>query len=817
MVDADSEADVHPFFPSPSGWDGGGVPTPIHTEGQPEASDGGEGCPQRPEGHGGVGGSPRVESGKPVEASTGVEVHGSVRRKCDVDSGTTVGEDAGAGKDNELEVNLLKRIEPPARFAARDMTQCGYEVTRRTQSLLPAYACFSTLRGVMDVAGTEAPLREWGRSSACGLEPRNADKRRKERALFAVSAIETLKPEILKQWLSLEHWATVEVIVDIRAFQERVLGGDAQAGTGDHVKVEDEEKTSRISRLHREDLCAKGYLRRIHSAYMCCTIFSVWKSDGVSLRLIWNGVPFNARCKRPPPFTITNYRDMLAKLLAPEVYAYICFDFQTWFAQIAPHREVARYFATKIGRTVWGLTGIPMGWSWACVIAQYLTQAFARAVLSRLKLERSEVVVEFCIDNTIIAFRRIQGRPAVSSEELLEVMRVVQTVADEMNIRIKASATEIGERVEWLPYVLDAGSKRAHFKTSFKEKLEACRSEAQVRAQRGAPCALIEVWRTVGLVLFALYAAMLPLSRLRNSIRWMASVARSVESDREWLTQTRSFEYWEEVRSAADAAAQTAEEGIRPPPLREDVETKIRAWFVSDAATSGNCSFVSFSPEQVTVRSWTAPLGARIETLELEAHLRALSHVMQQAEGPGLFLGYGDNVVALAAQRRGYSMIAPTHLAAQVEVCAEALRSRGQMLLAPYVESKACLADVWTRRAEPVDRTFPACVSCPYVPGAPCECTLRQLRTLAKDEGLWDRTCEAWKERERYRTHGCLSEGSSRWSWWQEAPEFEMRPLSMAGEATSRRVDYEEDETLGNARPDPGVTPGAGGPPACVR
>ena len=151
---------------------------------------------------------------------------------------------------------------------------------------------------------------------------------------------------------------------------------------------------------------------------------------------------------------ILPYSLMLAILLEPGVLSYACYDFRTWFLQITVVTEVAEHFACRFPNgEIFRVCGVPMGWSWACAIAQALTQAFARAVIAELGSTRRQVTLAFCIDNTIWAIRDACVEPAA-------IMAAVTRVAAGFGIRLKDSATELGASVDWLPYVPRGTSAR---------------------------------------------------------------------------------------------------------------------------------------------------------------------------------------------------------------------------------------------------------------------------------------------------------------------------------------------------------------------
>jgi len=450
--------------------------------------------------------------------------------------------------------------------------------------------------------------------------------------------------------------------------------------------------------------------------------------------MIWNGVPFNALCVKSPELTITAYHRMLALMLEPDVHSFLCFDFRTWFVQIQVTEEVAGFFACRFPQgDLYTVAGVPMGWTWACAIAHALTQAFARLVMSEMGLTRAQVTMEFCIDNTIFAIRDKN----VSASELWAA--VLRTAA-RLGIVLKESATEMGTEVDWLPYRLSLRSRSATFKASYREKLMALRATAQQDSAE-----LLAVWRAVGLLLFSLYAARVPFTRARDILRWLGAHAPSPEDKEAWLTPVR-FPLWDLVHSLLDELCAMV---IKPPPLPS---SRCDAWFVSDSAGGhgGNNVFILFSRTTTSLCVWPRR-DEDIASSELRAHIAGAVAALEFVSVGSTLVGFGDNVVALSAQRRGYALWANASLADETEGLARRLEAHRVYLASPYVPSAACLADVWTRGAKSGRTSWPACaVGHALQPGVLCGCAEKNLRNAAPEAAMWSRTFHAWLQQPQW-------------------------------------------------------------------
>jgi hypothetical protein len=196
------------------------------------------------------------------------------------------------------------------------------------------------------------------------------DEQSLQDAPFAEALFDTVDVRRIRSWFTVDEWKLVEVLVDVRSFEERVL----LPGWREVVKGVSPCGRSRLTKKQVADLIAKGYVMSSRDCRFTCTSFAVWKSDHTHARFIWNGTRFNATCNKPPNFSITPLDAMLSKLLRPGVRFYISFDFTTWFCQLVCDPEVSKYFGVQLGMGPrHAVRGLPMGFSWACNIAHSIT------------------------------------------------------------------------------------------------------------------------------------------------------------------------------------------------------------------------------------------------------------------------------------------------------------------------------------------------------------------------------------------------------------------------------------------------------------
>ena len=116
--------------------------------------------------------------------------------------------------------------------------------------------------------------------------------------------------------------------------------------------------------------------------FVLCYLFAIARGDGSGLRLIYDGRPLNANCRRPPHLVLRNLREELKQLFsfANGTHA-VSLDFSTWFVQLCPRECMRRFFGCAHNKQhgLHYVTGLPMGWAWAPILAQLASRAVVRA------------------------------------------------------------------------------------------------------------------------------------------------------------------------------------------------------------------------------------------------------------------------------------------------------------------------------------------------------------------------------------------------------------------------------------------------------
>ena len=577
-------------------------------------------------------------------------------------------------------------------------------------------------------------------SKQAGLPPgssRLIRRRPPPDAQIARAVFETLDPAVLRPWMLEAEWEIVGTITDPQKFRRDVLLDDFAALLPAARPSPGAQRSQ--ANLFRK-LEEAGYLVRLGAPTagepppspppLPCGVFLVPKSDGLTWRMIWNGIEFNAVCAAPPHTPIRPLEEQLRVLLDERVHSFLAFDFQTWFCQLQVHAEIKEWFATRGPDGNWFLVrGVPMGWAWACSIAHTLTMAFTRAVCESAGLTIGvDLVVEHCIDNTIFGVIAKVDPKALYDDH-------VRPTAARFGIVLKDSATEHGPTVDWLCYKLSAESHRAEFKDAYVGKLRQAQAQCR-RPDHRKSWSLAEVWSLAGLAVFSAYAARSPLTQHRPLIEWLAA---SVPQDHaEWSVGRTAKDFAAVWRVLWDALSRLTGVQITPPP---PIRGPVLAWSVSDAALSSRREElnvnITFTPAGTTLCVYPCAADAIAER-ELCA---ALAGQPQRHRDAGLVVMFGDNTTANAALRRGWALWSAE--SERLEEITEGMEAAGVCRLVYYVPTDKCIADAWTRPFEGRKTgVFHQRRTCdhPFEVGRICTCVEQWLR----DTGAPSERLDAW-------------------------------------------------------------------------
>ena len=452
-----------------------------------------------------------------------------------------------------------------------------------------------------------------------------------------VPAVETLKWSEILPYISPVRRRVVEVILKNKAFLQLALRDPAALPGPDAIK-----KASMPVHI-QEEMIGLGYVYPPkQEPVSACPIFLVPRSDG-KFRVIWDGRSLNAACHAPPPFHFRSLTEQLAALLDPSIAAFITLDFQSWFVQIKPHRSVARFFATRLKSGVWILAGLPMGWAWAPVIAQFVAEGFIHRLEGFLP---SSLVIFVYIDNVIIAI------PRNFLHKIDEFVATIKHQASLCGIVIKKSSWEIGKTVTWLGTEISARDHRFRIKPEFVKKLEPVWNTV---TSQGSWFASRRTWYVLlSCLIHLVFTSQDSLCMIHQAIEWMSMLGKETHVKTDWEDLVcppeglRPFLGAEMHSRLANVWRQIPPE-IRPFPMRavgfSDASEWARAWAIH--TPSGMFAVVSLNerPDK-SIFHW-----------ELLAMIEGQGALIDLAPPESSFLWFGDNTAALFVSQRGLSCV----------------------------------------------------------------------------------------------------------------------------------------------------------------
>lgn len=453
--------------------------------------------------------------------------------------------------------------------------------------------------------------------------------------------VETVDVESLLPWvLEGDRWI-LEAMCSWGCFVRHVLGSEGElAGVVDARLV-----NVSASRLRR--MVELRYVRRIRigssvKGGVACAVMFVPKDDEFD-RLIWNGIPLNRRCRRPPPVAFVPIHEMLRALGTSRVVWALSYDFATWFIQLRVHPDVQRVFLVRCqDGSLWRITGVPMGFAWAPVVAQVIAESIVAEALRRIDDERVRAFIY--IDNVMLFFEGDCDSSFVES-----VDRVFRQVCAEAGAVLKESAFVSGVQQDWLGIELVVGQSRAQLRRRFCEKVAALwdvlRDESAVELQVW--------WRMCALVVRSLWVTARPLATVGDVMSWMSRKAKEMQEGRVgWRTKV---DMWSLARRQLAAVVDWVRLGGS---FRIVVPAdRVIACGVSDAASAGAArGFVFRVGRRLRmVRMANDDDGPHINVLEFQAAVAGIKEVWQSCTESGWLVWGSDSMVAMGWIRLGWS------------------------------------------------------------------------------------------------------------------------------------------------------------------
>ncbi len=504
--------------------------------------------------------------------------------------------------------------------------------------------------------------------------------------------VETIKWEELSRFVPEERWEIISVILDPVKFREKVLEG---------VSSPNLLKGRRpvLPLWVQKQIISLGYVRRAHRGCKCsCPIFCVPRPDG-KLRLIWDGRNLNSICRSPPHFHLHTTLDHVRKLFQSHIKCLYSFDMKTWFVQLAPHHRVAEYFGTIMHDGLYILVGLPMGWSWAPVVAQFSAEGIATAIAEALPDLKLHGIVIVYIDNLIL------GLPERLASQKDLVVNKVSKVCERLGAVIKKGSEFWGTVVEWLGLEINCERQVFRLKESFIEKmkkfhiLETPWSDL-LRSYRWwyslLSSIVYSVWNTQG-----------DLNGLWEVVWFMSILARNLRSNASGWDDVVYFVPPSIQSLIVEKMKSILSNSWQSPPLGIE-NTVLRAVGISDASNL-SLAWGSHSEKMMKLSISFCPCSTEhvIFERELKAMILGQTEVIRELPPNSRVRWLGDNMGALFVSRRSLSCVWKVN--SWLEKL-HALKATHQVVVEyEFVPSELNIMDTPSRTGRSLSISAPAC------------------------------------------------------------------------------------------------------------
>jgi hypothetical protein len=623
---------------------------------------------------------------------------------------------AGAGDHDEVasgmtRVRALEVIDPsrPGKAAYVYDTPLMRELTHTLRydcnpvALSVRAVCMAKARSPDEATKQAKAEASWG---GTGVRPQAQE------TTFNPPAVETIKWDAVMPELDPSERYVTEVILSYDMFLQRALGGREPKPNADRSASRScRGMSDRWTRELRELMYVRAPTPGTVPAVVC-PLFAVDRTDG-KLRLIFDGRELNDMIVRPPRTRLGPIGDELASMCHDDnVQHLVTLDFKSWFVQLAPDQRVADVFfrssLQEYGDVV--VTGLPMGFAWAPVIAQSVATAFTRVVVRDVLPE----VVVYCqhvyIDNIIFGVKTAADAERVKSK--------CEEVAAKWGIVIKSSSWEVGPSVTWRGVVVDAARGQARLVDRFVLKVQ----EAVAAAQKVAwDLRISDTIPIISCLIYATYVRDMPLASLVEPLRLLSRLAASLQKDD---IDPAHRQRWS--RAAAMKAEEMAKSlGEWWTPLRRGAgKEHPRLTGISDAAgpsedgTSRCWAYAYHSQDRMVLHVEDIGDEKDIFTLELKAMIEGVIDAGEPdtSDGPSGSLHWScDNLRALFVLNRGWSALWSANQ--MLMSWHDKVKTKYDTISAAYVQSACNVVDPFTRATQPGRREAPAC---PTHPGTDC-------------------------------------------------------------------------------------------------
>ena len=474
---------------------------------------------------------------------------------------------------------------------------------------------------------------------------------------------------------------TIKAFTDYETF-ERVVLGDKYEG---NVHATLRCPVERVRELRR-----KRYVQRLRRALpnsFACRLFWVAKSDGVHDRTIFNGIPWNAAVREPHPTRVEPVHKMLTDLTEPGIEAYAAFDLTTFFVQLKCESRVAGTWIVRLADgSLWRVTGVPMGISWAPAVAQAVALALVRVFVRGLpdRLREGLVTSKVYIDNIIFALRDAKCLPELAAR--------FRAFATSQGAVLKEADTVLGAEVDWLGVVIRAGTREMRLRPRFLNALEAA---GAVLKRSDAPAMSVRAWwRLIALAVYARWVRQDGLESLLIPLRWLSRAANELSTGTlSWSSGVRPW-------AGVDGALLAAYAAVAEPFVHWCPPARVLLVGESDAASTGFLAMVivNTSTKEVFIARLRRARDVHINESEFEAAACGFRDaVRHSAARNGTILWRTDNTTTVSWLQRQWA--SAWHLNETLSILRKLQRAANLRLLISHIAGKICTPDVLTRCA----------------------------------------------------------------------------------------------------------------------
>lgn len=508
-------------------------------------------------------------------------------------------------------------------------------------------------------------------------------------------AVETVRWSVILPFIAEERRDIVECALDPTRFRERVLLPE-----GDRNPEGQPCRPPRMPHYLQDDMISQGYVYkpRTKIAHQC-PVFLVPRPDGRA-RVIWDGRTLNELCRKPPPFHLRHIGEHIKILLSPKIKLFIVLDMTSWFVQLKPHPSVSSFFGTRLYCDDFIMAGLPMGWAWAPIIAQFSAEGMANCILSRLNFTLLTAV--HClvyIDNIILALEE----DAVGSVEA--ILSAIRKACEDAGAAIKPDSLRVASRVEWLGTEVDALSHQFRIKASFIEKLKKAIAETLPPSEGVSVVLPIRTWFSIlSSIIFAVWTRQIDLCTCKGLTSLMSQLSEPIEEPKQWDSlwemspeKITLIRYWTNFVVANP---------WKPlPPQCRDLPQKGVGF--SDAS-SDKIAWAWHGPERMSLSILQNPMKDKsIFFAEFEAMVQGQAELAQEIPREASYLWFADNTGALYISRHGLSKFVECNIALERMFHLREERAIAAKFI--YIPSKINPADAPSRAQSTTMVTGPAC------------------------------------------------------------------------------------------------------------